>query len=268
MNNYLSAILFGLVQGLTEFLPISSSGHLLILHRLLTLPVKNELAFDVVLHFSTLLAAVWFFRKDIWELMKSWLGSLSGKTSEAGKISWFIILATIPAVLAGYFFNDLIESTFRSPLIVVIMLILVGILFIILEKVSKKIEELNSLTWRKAFFIGLAQALALIPGTSRSGITIIAGLAAGLKREVAVKFSFLLLIPVTLGAAVKEAPLGLAALKRGEGMVLLIAFLTAFISGLLAIKYFLKFSQKHKLDVFGYYRIILAMILIWAIFVI
>jgi undecaprenyl-diphosphatase len=258
MINNLNAILFGLIQGITEFLPISSSGHLLILHRFLLLPVKNELAFDVALHFSTFLATVLFFKKDIWELMKSWVMTLSGQISETGKISWLIMLATVPAALAGYFFNNLIETSFRSPLIVVIMLIVVGILFIILEKISKKTENLNSLTWRKALFIGLAQAIALIPGTSRSGITIIAGLASGLKREAAVRFSFLLLAPITLGAAIKEAPQSFLNLTSNDWIFLIIAFLAAFISALLAIRFFLLFAKNNKLNIFAYYRFALA----------
>ena len=130
--------------------------------------------------------------------------SFKGDSDNMEKLGWYIILATIPAVLTGYFLEDLIESTLRSPIVVAVMLIIVGAIFIIIEKISKKTKELNNLNWKKSLTIGLAQAISLIPGTSRSGITIIAGLGVGLKRDVALKFSFLLSIPIILGASIKK----------------------------------------------------------------
>lgn len=267
MLNYINAIIFGIVQGATEFLPVSSSGHLIIMHRFFNLPVGNESAFDVMLHLATLLAVVLFFRKDLWRLLISWLRSLAGKGDEHGRTAWLIILATIPAALAGFLWEDTIESALRSPWVVVFMLIFVGFLFIIFEKTSSKIEEIGSLNWKKSLMIGAAQAVALIPGTSRSGITIIAGLGAGLKREQAIKFSFLLSVPVIVGAVLAKVPETLEIYFFGnEAVILLISFVSAFVAGILAIKYFLALARKYSLNIFAYYRFILAGILLIILF--
>ncbi len=277
--DYLNAIIFGVIQGITEFLPVSSSGHLVVLHKLILLPVKNELAFDVVLHSATLLAVVWFFRADIVKLgigfirsfkifSKKDSGHSAGADSLYGKLSWFLILATVPAALAGIFLEDLIESVLRSPAVVAVMLIAVGALFIVFEKISRKTDKLADLNWKKALIIGLAQAVALIPGTSRSGITIIAGLGAGLKREAAIRFSFLLSIPIIFGASIMKIPLmfnaggGDVSAAGSEMPILAVAFIASFITGLLAIKYFLRFARSHSLNVFAYYRFALAALII------
>lgn len=267
--NYLLAAIFGIVQGLTEFLPISSSGHLEILHEFFVLPIINDLAFDVVLHLATVLAVIWFFRKEIVLLVRSWLKSFRGTKDEYSRISWLIILGTIPAALAGYFFDDLIETSLRSPGIIAAMLILGGVLFIIFEKISKFEKDLKDLNWKNSLVIGLAQAIALIPGTSRSGITIIAGLSTGLKREAALRFSFLLSIPIILGAVCKKTPQIISDnLSVDDYLVLVIAFVFSYITGFLAIKYFLLFSRKHSLNVFAVYRFVLAAILLFYFFLI
>ena len=265
--NYINAIIFGLIQGLTEFLPVSSSGHSVILHNFISVALENELAFDVSLHAGTLLALVIFFRKDISGLLRFWFLSLRGEKSDLSRISWLIILGTVPAGLAGYFWSDLIEFVFRSILVVAVMLIVIGILFLIVEAKGKKNKEMKELDWKSALIIGLAQALALIPGTSRSGITIIAGMATGLKREVAVRFSFLLSIPIILGAVIKEAPQIIGAnLILDDYLIIFAGFMSAFIFGWLAIKYFLAFSQKYTLKAFAIYRFILAVVLLFYIF--
>lgn len=261
--DYINAIIFGIIQGITEFLPISSSGHLVILHKFLNLPIKNELAFDVVLHSATLLAVIWFFRNDVLKLLKSWLKSFSGYRDEFSRISWLIILATIPAALAGWFFEELIESVLRSPSVVAVMLIVVGVFFIIIEQVSRKTDELKNLNWSKSLIIGVAQAIALIPGTSRSGITIIAGLAAGLKRQAAIRFSFILSIPIIFGASITKVPqIFKAGLAGDELIILIIAFIASFVSGILVIKYFLQFAKNHSLNIFAVYRFVLAVVII------
>ncbi len=277
--DYFNAIIFGIIQGITEFLPVSSSGHLVVLHKFISLPVKSELAFDVTLHFATLLAVVWFFRADIIKLFAGLVYSVkkifkkdynypSETDSFYGKLSWLLILATIPAALAGVLLENLIENALRSPAVVALMLIAVGVLFIIFEKISKKTDKLNNLTWKNALIIGLAQVFALIPGTSRSGITIIAGLGAGLKREAAVRFSFLLSIPIIFGASIIKIPQifntrgGESFIAGNEMAILAIAFIASFITGLLAIKYFLRFARSHSLNVFAYYRFALAVLII------
>jgi len=261
--NYINAIIFGIVQGVTEFLPVSSSGHLVILHKYISLPIGNELIFDVALHLSTILAVILFFRKDVAKLFVSWIRSLAGKHDEYSKLAWLIILGTIPAGLAGYMFDDLIEQEFRSVVIVAAMLVLVGLFFIYVEKIAKKSKELNNLGLKDALIIGFAQAGALIPGTSRSGITVLAGLWLGFKRHEALRFSFLLSIPVILGAFATKIPQVIAVnLSEVNISLLSLAFASSFISAILAIKYFLQFARKHSLNVFAYYRFILAILVL------
>ncbi len=262
---YLIAILFGIIQGITEFLPISSSGHLILMHNFFDLPVSNDMAFDVALHLATLLSVILCFRKEIILLFRSFIISLSGKKDDYSRTSWLIILATIPAAIFGFLFDDLIEGKLHgdgSMMVVAIMLIVVAILFLLVEKMPKQEGKFTSLNWRQSLFIGFAQAIALIPGTSRSGITIIAGLRSGLKREEALKFSFLMSIPIILGASIKKIPsLFSAGIDSNELIVVFLGFLAAFIAGILSIKYFLKFAQNHSLNIFAYYRIVLAIIL-------
>jgi undecaprenyl-diphosphatase len=255
--NYLYAMIFGTIQGATEFLPISSSGHLLILHRFLKLPISNDLAFDVALHLATLLAVLIFFRKEILLIVRSVIWSIFGKPDKYSRIGWLLVLATIPAALAGLLFENWIENQFRSPLLVAVMLALIGALFIIFENSSTKKDEIKDLTWKKSLIIGLSQAIALIPGTSRSGVTIIAGLWSDLKREEAVKFSFLLAIPIIAGASLKKLP-ELFKANASDFYIILVAFIFAFLAGWLSIKYFLNFSRSHTLKIFAYYRFIIA----------
>ncbi|HOZ56267.1 MAG: Undecaprenyl-diphosphatase [Parcubacteria group bacterium ADurb.Bin316] len=264
MINYFGAVIFGLVQGATEFLPVSSSGHLVILHKLFPGLVSNDLAFDTVLHLATLLALLFFFRHDVQKLFIAWLLSFRRGSDANGRLAWLIIIGIIPAALAGYFFADIIADVFRSVLWVATMLVLVGVLFIIFEKIyNTNSKELDSLDKKKAFFVGLAQVLAFIPGTSRSGITIIAGLASGLKREAAVKFSFLMSAPLIAAAGLSQIKsLYINQFSQEEIIILAIAFLSAAISGYLAIKFFLHYASKHSLNLFAYYRFILAAIIL------
>jgi len=265
--NYINAFIFGIVQGLTEFLPISSSGHLIILHEFLNSPMENDLVFDVVLHLATILAVILFFRKDVIRLASSWLKSINGNRDKDGELAWFIIFATIPAGLSGYFFDDLIEKKFRSPLLVVFMLVFVGIFFILVEKTARRNKELKDITLKDAMIIGFAQVLALIPGTSRSGVTVLAGLRLGFMRNEAIRFSFLLSIPIVFGAFIKKIPQVFAVnFSGGELVVLLVAFFSSFFSGILAIKYFLDFSKKYSLKSFAYYRFLFAIVLLLVYF--
>lgn len=261
--DYLSVIIFGVVQGITEFLPVSSSGHLVILHELLSLPFENDLAFDVALHFATLLAVLYFFRRDVVQLAVGFLSSLRGQKTEMSRLSWLLIMGAVPAAILGFLFDDLIEQRFRSLWIVITMLIVVALLFILVEKKGRFSQEYVNIKWPQALFIGLAQALALIPGTSRSGITIITGLAVGLKREAAIRFSFLLSIPIVAGAAIVKIPDILAEkLSLSEWSLILVAFLSALFSGVFAIRFLINFARSHTLIPFAVYRIILALILI------
>lgn len=264
----INSILFGLVQGVAEFFPVSSSGHLVILHQYISLPIKDDVAFDVILHLATLLAVVIYFRKDISTLFSSWIRSFFGSLDENSRLSWFIILATIPAALAGFFLEDWIETFFRSDTTVAFMLVAIGIVMIVFERICRKADNLTDLNWKKTLLIGVSQALSLIPGTSRSGITIIAGLWTGLNRESAVRFSFLLSIPLIAGAGIKKAPIIFgASLNANEVFLLAVSFFTALFSGIWAIKYFLKLSKKIKLNIFAYYRFFLALIIIFLLII-
>lgn len=263
MMNYFNAILFGFVQGITEFLPVSSSGHLILLHEFIDLPINNEVAFDVALHFATFLAIFYFFYKDIWRIALAWLKSFKRGANPDSRLGWYIIIATVPAAFFGVFFDDIIENVLRSPLVVIFMLIFVGILFIVFERIGKKILELNDINWQKSLAIGFSQAIALIPGTSRSGITIIAGLGAGLKREVALRFSFLISLPIIFGASIKEIPgLFSQSYEAQELVVIALAFVSTFIFGMLTISFFMRYVKNNSLTVFAWYRFVLAALIL------
>lgn len=268
MINYFNAIFFGFVQGVTEFLPVSSSGHLILLHKFISLPIENEIAFDVALHFATFLAIFFYFYKDIWRIILAWLKSFKNGGTDDSLLAWYIFIATLPAAIIGLFFDDYIENTLRSPLVVVFMLFIVGFLFIIAEKICKKTLEINSVNWKKALTIGFAQAIALVPGTSRSGITIIAGLFAGLKREAALRFSFLISLPIIFGASIKEIP-GLFSQSLGsqELIIVAIAFVSTFIFGMFTISFFLRYVKNNSLTVFAWYRFALAALILLYLYV-
>ncbi|MBU0671353.1 undecaprenyl-diphosphatase UppP [Patescibacteria group bacterium] len=246
------SIILGAIQGLTEFLPISSSGHLVILHDFLKFNLESDLAFDVALHTGTLLALLTFFFKDIIHYF-----------TKERKMLWIILVGAFPAALVGFFLEDVIDFYLRFSWIVAIMLIIGGILFLVAEKYSKLLLDLKDLTWKKALFVGLAQILALIPGTSRSGITIIAGMGAKLKREQAARFSFLIGLPIFFGATlIKAYDLTKMNIPSNEWILFAVGLITAFIVGFLCIKYLLLFLEKHTLKIFAYYRFILAFIII------
>ncbi len=268
---YLFAVLAGLIQGAAEFLPISSSGHLILFHNIFNFQLPDNMLFDVVLHLGTVLALIAVFYKKIWQLIKAWLEGIFHAAKRQGRdwqLSWMIIVGVIPAGLAGYLLGEGLEKSRYAILIVAIALIVVGLLFFVAEKYAKQNKELENIGLWGAVRIGCAQAIALIPGVSRSGITIIAGLGSGLKRSEAAEFSFLLSIPVILGAGLKTFKDALA-LPGGvtDGGLLLVGFLTAAISGYFAIRFLLKYLSNHSLAVFAWYRIILGLAIFAWLFV-
>lgn len=269
--DHLYSIILGIIQGLTEFWPVSSSGHLVIAHDFLNFDFASDLGFDVALHLGTLLALLLFFYKDIYRYIVAFFKSFANwdlKNNLDQRIAWFILVGTIPAAVIGFFIANIADTAFRNLWLVVSMLIVFGILFILFEKLFPKIYELHKLTWFGAILIGVAQAIALVPGVSRSGITIITGLSQGLKREVAASFSFLLSIPVVLGAGLKKLyDLNSVGLESSEWGVMLVGFFMAAIVGYIAIKFLLKFLQNNSLNVFAYYRFFLAGVIIVYIFV-
>lgn len=264
--NYLYSILTGIIQGLTEFLPISSSGHLVVFHDLFGFDFIDNLAFDVVLHLGTLVALVLFFWQDIIKYLKAFFQSffnwnIRGDVNQ--RLAWYILIATIPAIIVGYFLEEQIELVFRKTLLVAIMLLAFGILLYLADRVSLKIKTMDQLTFPGSFLIGIAQAIALVPGVSRSGITIIAGLSQKLNRESAARFSFLLSIPIVFGAGVKKiSDLVIQRSSDMDFLVLMFGFLSATLTGYFCIKYFLRFLQRYPLTIFAVYRVVFGVVIL------
>lgn len=247
----LEAILLGIVQGLTEFFPVSSTAHLILFPWFFNWNgLVESLTFDIALHAGTLFALVVYFRKD-------WLELLTKKR----RLLFLIIIATCPAAIAGVLFNDLIENALRSPYVISLSLILVGILMLASEKMYKH-KEVDEITLFDAVIIGFSQAIALIPGVSRSGITISAGLFRGVRRDAAARFSFLLSTPVIAGATILHAKEIAVLNSEGNVQLFTAGFVSAAITGFIAIKFLLSFFKRYPLNVFVYYRFALAVVII------
>lgn len=251
--NVFQAIVLGLIQGLTEFIPISSSGHLVLAHQALGVS-ESVLAFDVALHLGTLIALLLYFWRDI----LSYLPALFRKDDNT-KLAWLLIAATIPAAIAGFLLESRAESQFRSVRLVSLMMLLWGAVMLIAEHVyrrQKKHTELQDISSAQALTMGFAQALAIVPGVSRSGSTITAGLFAGLDRVSATRFSFLLGIPITAGAVLKIfTGSGVLQQFQADQAAVLAGVITALLSGLFAIRFMLRYLSRHGLQIFAYYRI-------------
>ncbi|MBU1164044.1 undecaprenyl-diphosphatase UppP [Patescibacteria group bacterium] len=272
MSNYIFAILAGVLQGLTEFLPISSSGHLVLFHEFFGFRLADDLFFDVALHLATLLALLLFFYKDVIDLISAFFQSFIKwdlKNNIDQRLSWFLLIGTIPAAIAGYFFETQIELMFRGSIIVAFMLIAVGLILYLFDQLSKKINDLDKLGFWGSILIGIFQVIALIPGTSRSGITIIAGLSQKLKRDAAARYSFLLSMPIVFGAGIKKVlDLNCQAMDLNQWLIILIGFVAATVTGFFTIKYFLKFLSSHSLKVFALYRIILGFVILITLYLV
>lgn len=263
----LQSLVLGIVQGLTEFLPISSSGHLIIVRQLLGMTQENSITFDLTLHLATLAAVLIYFWKDIWNLVKTFFRIILRKEVEQKErvFLYAIILGTIPAVILGMLFKDTIENTFRNTHLVAWALIVGSALMYIAERIWKKKTEKEGtkpLTIINGFIVGCYQVLALVPGMSRSGSTISGGLLTGLDRETAVRFSFILSFPLILGSgilALKQA--GLAGISSSAS-IFAVGFFAAFITGLAAIYFLVKYLKNHTFSVFMWYRVILAILIL------
>ncbi|KUO66805.1 MAG: UDP-diphosphatase [Gracilibacter sp. BRH_c7a] len=248
------AIMMGIIQGLGEFLPISSSGHLLLAPWLFDWEVPG-LTFDVALHMGTLAAVLLYFWKDWMNLFRA---ALTGHDREKRKIFWFLVFASIPAAVVGFTLNDIIEDVLRSPIIAGVMLIVFAILLYFADQ-KKQVRRLDSMTIGDAFVIGTAQALALIPGVSRAGITMTAARWFSFTREEAARFSFLLSTPVILGAGVLE----LSNTNFAEiNFPFILGVLVSGIVGILTISLLLKFLRTFSFKVFVVYRILLGTVII------
>jgi undecaprenyl-diphosphatase len=260
----LQAIILGIVQGLTEFLPISSSAHLVILPFYLNweLPQKEMFIFNVLVQIGTLVAVVIYFRRDLLYITFSFikqLVKLKPFATHESRMGWLLIAATIPAGLAGLFLKDLVEKTFTSPLFAGIALIVTAIIMFIAEKISLQLGEIQDIGLLDALAMGIMQILAIFPGISRSGATISGGMFTHLKREVAGKFSFLMSIPIMVAAGglsvydmVTEVPDLMTFLP-----IMAIGFLTAVIVGYIAIRWLIQFLVRHSLAYFSIYCLLL-----------
>jgi undecaprenyl-diphosphatase len=264
VDTSIQALVLGLVQGLTEFLPVSSSGHLILVPWFFGWkdPFIDSLTFSVMLHMGTLLALLVYFWHDWLTLIPAGLASIRDR-SLAGdpdrKMAWLIVVATIPAVLVGPILNDTIENAVREPAPVAVMLCVGAAILWLAERWGSKLREMNSLTFVGALGIGVAQVLALVPGISRSGVSIAAGLFQGLNREAAARFSFLMATPVVAGAGLFEAlKLVKGSSVKPELHLIVIGFVAAAISGLLAIRFMLAFLRRQSVNSFVVYRVLLA----------
>ncbi len=262
MLELIEAIFLGVVQGLTEFLPVSSSGHLLLGQYFLGLDQERfGLSFDVAMHLGTLLAVVSFFWRDLIRMAFAFLRSLRHRdlSEPDQRLAYLILASTVPAALIGYFLEDFFETAVRSPWVVVFNLVLVGVLFIVGEAVGRRTRQASKLTFVEAIGIGLAQAAALVPGVSRSGATITLGLFLGLRREEAARFSFLMSVPIIAGAgALQLREVVLEGMSAYDTLLFGVGFITSAFVGYLAIRFFLRFVVDHNLRAFAYYRFGLA----------
>ena len=268
MIEILKAILFGIVEGITEWLPISSTGHMILLDEFINLKVSDEFytLFQVVIQLGAILAVVLMYFKTICPFG-------FGKDKQERKDTWNlwgkILVACLPAAIIGILFDDWLDKHLYNSVVVSLALIIYGIIFIVIESKNfgkRNVKKLNDITYKQAAGVGCFQLLSLIPGTSRSGATIIGGLILGLERSVAAEFTFFLAIPVMVGASLLKLlkyilKVGLA-FQAGELLLLGVGSLVAFIVSILIIKFLMNYIRKHDFKVFGYYRIILGILVL------
>ncbi|MBI3747772.1 MAG: undecaprenyl-diphosphatase UppP [Chloroflexi bacterium] len=271
MDTALQALVMGIVQGLTEFLPVSSSGHLIIVPFLFGWndPFIDSLAFSVMLHIGTLLALLIYFWADWLRLIPAGFAAIRDRSFRGDpdrRLAWLLVASTIPAAIVGFLFNDIIESSVREVGLVAVTLVVGGGILWLADRRGSRAKGVADVSFPVAVGIGVAQAVALVPGISRSGISISAARFAGLDREAAARFSFLMATPVIAGAAVFE----LRKLVTGEAGVdvslepLVVGMVAAFVSGMLAIGVLLRYVRTRSMNVFVWYRLVLAGIVLVA----
>ena len=257
----IQGIIIGIVQGLTEFLPVSSSAHLVFIQKILG--VQSSLAFDTFLHLGTLIAVLWFFRYDIYKMILSWVSSIQdiirGRFREGfyedpyKRLAWYVILATIPVAIVGVLFEDSVDALFSGALYVpAFFLFVTGTILYLSQRMTSGEINYNTITKKEALFMGLGQACAILPGLSRSGTTIAAGLTIGLNKEFAAKFSFILSIPAILGAFVLQLK-DIGSAMDENFLPVFLGFIASIIAGYAAIKWMLDLIQNKSLDIFAYY---------------
>ena len=269
MDLIIQAFVMGIVQGLTEFLPVSSSGHLIIVPWVFGWDDAfiTSLAFSVMLHLGTLIALLIYFRADWLRLIPAGLATIrdrSFRDDPDRRLAWLLVAATVPAAVVGFLFSDFFETQVRQIGLVAITLVIGGIILWVADRVGGRTKGVEDVTFPVATGIGAAQALALIPGISRSGISISAGRFAGLDREAAARFAFLMATPITAGAIIFEG----RKLLTGESGVdvaigpLLVGLVSSLVAGLLAIRFMLSYLRTRSLSIFVWYRFVLAAIVL------
>ncbi|MFQ3198750.1 MAG: undecaprenyl-diphosphatase [Paraglaciecola sp.] len=259
-------IILAIIQGITEFLPISSSAHLILPSILLGWD-NQGLAFDVAVHVGSLFAVMIYFRNDIVRMLVAWFGAgFSSHQTDDSKLAWWVIIATIPAVIVGFAGKAFIEEYARSALVIACTTIGFGLLLWYADRRATQTKTVYQLTWKNALFVGFAQALALIPGTSRSGITMTAGLMLGMDRESAARFSFLLSIPVIIGAGLLATLDLLGSPDAVDWNTLLCGAVLSFISAYACIYLFLSWISRIGMLPFVIYRLLLGAVLLYFVF--
>ncbi|WP_456405154.1 undecaprenyl-diphosphate phosphatase [Thiolapillus sp.] len=256
-------ILLALIQGFTEFLPISSSAHLILAPYVFGY-ADQGLAFDLAVHLGTLLAVVLYFRKEILLMLNDWFASLTprGESTANSRLGWAIILATIPVMLVGVLIKDLVEHELRAPQVIAATTIIIGLLLWWADRYSKRDKDISCMNLRHALFIGVAQAIALIPGTSRSGITMAAALMLGYTREAASRFSFLLAIPTILASVIWVGKDLVSTQASVNWLDLGLGTLLSFAAAYATIHFFLRFIERIGMAPFAIYRLILGAVIL------
>jgi undecaprenyl-diphosphatase len=256
------ALLLGLIEGLTEFIPVSSTAHLLLSSKLLDFSAISNGVFEVIIQLGAILAVCVLYRKRIFEILLTF-----HKKQQSRNFILNVIIAFLPAAILGFFFHGIVKSVFFSPIVISYALIIGGVVIMVVERlnIKPKYQNINKISKLQSLYIGLFQVVSMIPGVSRSGATIIGGLVLKLDRKTATEFSFFLSIPTIFAASLYDFYKNYQSFDYGDLELIFIGFISAFISSLLIIKWFIRYVASHNFTIFAYYRIILGLFLIFVI---
>ncbi|HET7234960.1 MAG TPA: undecaprenyl-diphosphatase UppP [Actinomycetota bacterium] len=266
----LQAIVLGITQGITEFAPISSSGHLILVPWLFDWPILADpdlnKTFDVALHIGTLVGALVYFRHDVWRYLRSWMRSIGARriVTADERLAWALVVGTIPGVIAGATLEGVIQDQLGQPWLIAVMLAVFGVVLYVVDRMAAVRRHLDDLTVRDGLVLGVAQALALQPGVSRSGVTITAARAMGFDRETAARFSFLLSLPIIAGAAIYKGSdlVSSGGIPPGMTGPFLAGIAASAASGFLVIAFLLRYLRRHDFAIFMWYRIAVALLVL------
>ncbi|MGZ8566150.1 MAG: undecaprenyl-diphosphatase UppP [Actinomycetota bacterium] len=267
----LQAIILGLTQGASEYAPVSSSGHLILVPWLADWSIVRDTdlnkTFDVALHMGTLLGAVIYFRHDIWRYLKAWVASIRHRRIDETdqRIAWALVIGTIPAVIVGVIFENVIQDTLGQPWLIAVMFVAFGVILWAVDRAAPRVRAFDSIGPRTGLYLGIAQAVALQPGVSRSGVTMTAARLIGLDREPAARFSFLLSLPVIAGAGLYKAADLAQTGFQGYGAEFFWGFVSSAVSGFFVIWFLLRYLKRHGYAIFLWYRLAVAAIVFAAI---